>query len=563
MLDTEAPNKLAWPLRVIFATSLLLFLGAALLTVLVASGMLAGRDLAQITPLVVHLILNGTAFYLCWQVRQPGALFSGAAIIRMLVSFLAFGFGAVDLFLSGSAALSFSFQTAGALLFVVPGVAGWMVFDLDGEAKKQKDDGDDAVLAEPRELPPSLSAQIYGIYAAYYAVFIAVLFVETIAGTLWYYVLWGALNEGVTFDLGSVSGTFVAAVRSNLTLIAVYSGIIAALIIAMGVWAVMSGPLNRLRRSFGFGILTDEQRALVNERLRAIWDFANAPGRKSGLVFSVVIPLVLFGICGILALLPLIYSDEIALWLFRQQHAEPRGWYFFMNFSAGALLLVFVAAALLAWSMWRLIADIWPGAAESIVLSGLQRGVAQEGSAVGQTRRMLKRLVRAGAITRDQAFDPLSLLFARWRRTTRVLYVVTALVLIATVVVAWRSLNSYTLATADRIEEIGFFSEQPITYSYREVAEVRLTCTVDLRNETHFSYEVGFKDRSTIELFYEKDLAAQLPAMLQIDDILRRQGTKFVFEFDGGKSAVQPECLDEISASLTDKHGFKRLMHAE
>lgn len=559
MPDADAATQVpAWALRTILATALALFAAAALLVWLPGAAV-PGAGLGWAMPVALHCVLNGAAYYVVWRLHRPGADASGLAAAT--VAFLAYGFGAVDTFLAGAAALDFSLKMAPALLFAVPAAVGWLILSLDDLAKGQTEIPDDVALEEPEDLPVKTAAWAQGIAVVYSMIWIAVFVFGFAAGTMWFYIVWYAIRDHQVFSLWQIGSLMADAIGTNwiyaLSLTAVFGAIVAI----FGAFAVLRGPVKRLWRRLGHG-LTDEQRQLVEERLRALWDYANrTEDRKGAWVAILLLPLAVFGVIFGGSFVLLIYADHAAFWLYRQMHALPPGWHLFEVSTAG-FVFVIAASLMIAWSVTRLIVDRWPFGLEVAITAGLRRGVGQQGSEVGQTRRRLKALVRSGRMKAGQPFDPRQHLLNERRRASRWLHGFALLAALVAVYAAWASMNNYTLITPDGIRDANGLTGTVQAYRFADVERVRLQCTLDIKGDTHFGYEAWLRDGQEIPLFHEKDLSDNLPVLLRIDAILRSQTTKFVTADPAtGKAAVEPECVDGISEDIPDKAGVRRLLH--
>jgi hypothetical protein len=252
-------------------------------------------------------------------------------------------------------------------------------------------------------------------------------------------------------------------------------------------------------------------------------------------------------------------NEELSTWLF-PPHLNA-GWYLDERDSGGAMVPLIFGSFVAGWSIRRLLIDMWPAASEFFITSPLRRGTV-EAMHVRSLLRALLRDVKSGAITAADPFDPKSYLRARYRRVSRAFYAITLALLVPGAFVEWRGLASYTLIDNHGFEDIRFFNGQRVFHRYQDATMVLRKC--DWRENQMF-YDVVFRDQDRVSIFLNwESFRKRVPALLQIDENLRRAGVEF-----GPAVSVQPTKLTgpECVRALARRNGVEadlvRVMHPD
>ncbi len=476
----------------------------------------------------------------------------------------ALGLGMVDLALAGHAIIAFKAANVLLIGLVIPGVIGWVVFDLDGRKKTAKE----TALEDEGVLSPSQEEQPFSVGETVRAgigsvVFLAVDSLCILLGigvaTMWFYIVWDSVNDGHAYGLWDVLDLLRNTVLSNARYAFVMTGLIAAIMVASIAGPLLLRPFKRWWKKRANDPASQPD-PLVETRLRAVWDYANQPDHRA-LTFPVlVLPFLLFGaaFAGFMALA--IYDDEVALYFARGRHLLPESWYVF-KVSTGYILFVLGGGMMAAWSLWHFLVDRWPGAAEAVMTMSYRRNGQNVTTSVASLRRCLRRLVtKAG----DAPFDPRQFLLTSRHRSGRWLYGIAVVCVAVSVWGTWASFNSYTLLTPNGIEDVNGFRFTRGVWLWQEVRRIEVGCTLDHEGDSRFDWEAQMGNGRRFDLFWSSDIAHHLPELLRVDSILRGQGTVFQTRNPVTReSTVTAACLDKVGADVTDRQGFLRLMHQD
>jgi hypothetical protein len=530
------------------AGALFCLLAAASVGALAKDGLLPGHDLAQIVPFVIQLIVNGLAL---WIVAGPGVA-SGWRLYEMrLGSFLfAYGLGIMGLVLAVDAAFDLTRSNAPALLLIVPGIAGLLPIFIGAEERYAGAE----VLNEIPRLP--LGPLLAGFGGSVVKQTIG--WVLLIAGLYllyeWVFVLKHVLWSGTSFDLIRLAENNF---RDALLVWPVIAGFaFIGVIVAVSTWGpLLRGAFEGLKERLGFSGLTPDQRAIVQERLQRLWDYANAPEQENASIAVLFLPLVPTIALIALGVWLMANSESISVWLFPPPAAA--GWSLVVR-DSGAMLWPAALLCLVGWSVYRFCTDHWPRALHYAIVSDLQKGPALEPSKVRALRRAISREVRRG----EGMVSPQDYLLARRRKLSRRVHIVATVALLPALLIGWRGLANYTRVTEAGFDGVDFFTGRHFAYGYGDVVSVQPQCFLERNNK--IAYEVTFRDGRDSDLLVEKDLPASLPALKRIDQRLRR--THAVFEpLAGNAHGLQNahECVRTLGNQYADGKGFAQIMHAE
>lgn len=542
-------------LRTVFLTALALILAAVLLVLVPVA--VQGRS-----TLALHCVLNGAVYYAAWLVYRPHAEVSG--LTQWAVQMGAYAFGAVDTFLAGRVLFDYQPQNAVLLALVLPAAVGWLILSIDDFRKKRAEETaveDAAVLSEKvaEEPVPLASAARTAITAALftggYVIALVLLFA---LGTSWFHILWAAVNDGIVFDSHRILNLLLEAATEIGLYPLKMAGLVAAITLVMVFGGALFGRLFRKGKRKIHGDLSPEQQALVETRLRALWDYANRPDRENKTFAAAILPIMIIG-TAVAAPFALLFCDhELASWFL--QRRLPDAWYVLIPSSLGFLFAI-VALPLTGWSLWHVIVSRWPGAAESVVTLQLRRGQKHIDSAVSSTRHALIKMVRKGG---NEPFDPRQYLLDRRRRFGKGLLWTAAVAAVVGIWGIWASLNSYTLITPAGIEDSSAITGKREFYPYREVRQVKVSCTINGKGESNFGWRMLDISGRELARFRQVDVHENLPALLAVDTVLREQGTAFdARDPESGESLILDACLEDVGSGLDDQAGFIRLMHRD
>lgn len=533
----EARARVRWGPIFLWATSVYCFIAALALAVGAHFGRLPGHDLNQIVPVLIHLLFNGVSLAaLAWPLR-PSSLISG--LLRMGGLMFGLVFGLIGLALGVQALFGLTVLNAPALLLAVPGAALIAIL-LPGYIRIRR--SYPSVKALEEIPPPSLvSAVIISVGFSIYAV---LLLGAVKLAPFWFTALKSVLWTKTRYGAVDFTQAIIALTRHFPALVALG---VSLLVTASVAWTLLR---QRLRKP-----LSKEQREVVRSRLRALWDYANAPDQKSRTVATWILPLILATGVYVMAIVLPAHVDE-----FVQGFAPPskavaaQSWYFFVRDEDVALLIAFLfslfAGMALAFSIYRLCVDLWPRALQGELVSSLRQGSFRRTS-VDSYRRALEKEVWRG---KTSAFAPRAFLLNLRMRVSWRTYLATLSLVLVSAAVVWRCINSYTIATDSGLEVAPFLSIEEHHYRYVDVARVRIDCH-------RYSYEVEFRDGRSAELWGRSPTSFE--SIARVDRHLRESGAKFVVVVDKRGVPGVRQCVSSLAQYYGNADVLTRIMHQE
>ncbi len=289
--------------RYFWAASIYCFAAVAAIAASAVLGRLPGHDLDQISPLLLHLALNGSIIAIFTWSRKSVSLLANSITVQIGSLLLGFGIGLVDLDLAISAALALTPANAPALLLIAPGIA--MLLPMLPTFSRGPGPSAE-VLEEPPRVPTS---ELAPVYAGVIADWILLIFTLSVAYELarpWYAVLKSVLWTATRYRFSDALHPDLLRNlewRPAALLVAVF-------ILLLVCYAVFMLARNQLRRR-----LSEGQRELVQSRLRALWEYANAPEQPSRSVATVLLPLIPWLVVFVASLALLGNIDKFVQWL--------------------------------------------------------------------------------------------------------------------------------------------------------------------------------------------------------------------------------------------------------
>jgi hypothetical protein len=560
--DADQPGsglERIWSLHRI--ATLYCFVAAAIVAGFAQYDLLPGHDLAQIVPLIVQLLLSGTALAAMAWLRRSHSFLSRSVSVRYATFLLEYGLGLIGLILAGETVFGLTSYNALALLLIVPGLAPFLpLFAVGGEERSPGAE----VLAELPKVPSITIARLFLQTALSQGLLYAAFFGVLMLAFRWYAILKRVLWTTTRFDFSALAHSYVKQASDFWPVIVIYVCLclFIGIVLAFAQWGpyVRQG-LGRLWERLGATPLSEQQREFVQSKLQALWDYANAPEQEAKSIAAILVPV-----------LPALAFAGLAFWLVVDSASWAERLFSAPPFPAGWQLLVrdgswtvgpTILSCLVAWAVYRLSIDLWPRAFQDALVSDLRRSSTLEPSKIRALRNSITRDMRRGVVGADTTFDPRTYLAARRRRFSRRFYVVGLISFVAAVLIAWRGMASYSVVTEQGIDDIGFLTGAHYHYAFGDVATVRLQCFWSDKS-TDLTYETVFRDGRSDKLLFLKDLPGSLVPLERIDLKLRSIGTHFEPVADNPRGLQNARnCAKMFGKKYGDVAGFAQIMQLD
>lgn len=266
-----------------FAAAAYCLVVAGVVGALAGAGRLPGHDLVQIAPFIAQLIVTGIAVGFAAQVSGSHSWLGGSTLLRGGSYLFAYGLGMLGLILAGHAAFGLTKFNAPALLLVVPGLAVVLPAFLTDEPQYSGAE----VLNEPPQIPLRIIFGGFGASVVRQSIGWTMVIAGFLVAVQWYMALKDVLWNNTRYDVIGLANSDLAFAEQAWP--AIFPFLFVGVVFAFSSWSpLLRQAWERIKEGFGFAGLSPQQRAVVQERLRVLWAYANAPENKKELALRYI-----------------------------------------------------------------------------------------------------------------------------------------------------------------------------------------------------------------------------------------------------------------------------------